>query len=111
MCEFKIIVKELGKESYLATEDISYLKVQDIDGAILLKGLGIHKKVDTAIIKEVNVYADEGATAKLFKAPIIGDFMNFLRNLEAGAYSPELEETWEKLKAKGKELIDQLKKE
>ena len=109
MCEFKIIVQEPGGKTYVATEDISLLKIKEDDGTILLKGLGIQESVETAIIKEVNVYAEDGATAKLFKAPIIGEFMKFLKNLESGSYSPDLEKTWRELIAKGNKLLEELK--
>ena len=109
MCEFKVIVIEPGNKTYVATEDISLLKLQEDDGTILLKGLGIQEFVNTAIIKEVNVYAEDGATAKLFKAPIIGEFMKFLKNLESGSYSSELEKSWNELVSKGNELIEHLK--
>ncbi len=109
MCEFKILVSEPGKEEVLATEDISYLQVQD-DGSIILRGLGIRDKIDNALIKEVNIYADKGATAKLFKASLIGDFMKLLKFLESGAYSPELEKSWMAFVTKGKKLIDEMKK-
>lgn len=109
MCEFKILVAEPGKKEVLVKEDISFLQVQD-DGAVILRGLGIREKVDTAIIKEVNTYSDEGATAKLFKAPIIGDFMEFLKFLEKGTYTPELEKIWTEFVNSGKKLIEKLKK-
>jgi len=109
VCEFKILVAEPGKEETLVIEDISYLQVQP-DGGIILRGLGIQETIDTAIIKEVNTYSDEGALAKLFKVDIIGDFMKFLKFLEIGSYSPELEKSWTELVTKGKKLIGNLKK-
>ena len=108
MCEFQIFVAEPGKSESLVTEDISYLEILK-DGSILLRGLGIQDKIDNAIIKEINTYAEEGATAKLFKAPIVGDFLKVLKILETGSYSSELEKNWEKLVSKGRELIDQMK--
>ncbi|NVM28234.1 MAG: CooT family nickel-binding protein [Candidatus Helarchaeota archaeon] len=110
MCEFKVMVLEPGKKEYLAVEDISYLKIQEENGEILLKGLGIQEKVETAIIKEVNVYGTDGAMARLFKAPIIGDFLKFLKNLESGSFSPALEKTWMDFISKGNELIQRMKK-
>ncbi len=110
MCEFKIMVQEPGKKEYLAIEDISYLKIQDNDGSILLKGLGIQEKIDTAIMKEINVYGEDGAIAKLFKTPLIGEFIKFLKNLETGFYSSELEQTWMDFIKKGNELIQDLKR-
>jgi hypothetical protein len=109
MCEFKILVAEPGKKEVLVKEDISFLPVQD-DGAVVLRGLGIREKIDTAIISEVNTYADEGATAKLFKVAIIGDFMKFLKSLENGTYTPELEKTWTEFVNSGKRLLEKLKK-
>lgn len=109
MCEFQVIVYEPGNKNYVATEDISYLKLQEDEGSILLKGLGVQEIVETAIIKEINVYAENGATAKLFKAPIIGDFLKFLKNLETGTFSSELEKSWTELVSKGTELIEKLK--
>ena len=109
MCEFKILVAEPGKKEVLVKEDISFLQVQD-DGAVVLRGLGVREKIDTAIIKEVNTYSDDGATAKLFKAPIIGDFMKFLKSLEKGTYTPELEKTWTEFVNNGKKLVEKLKK-
>ena len=109
MCEFKIFVSEPGKNEVLVKEDISFLQVQD-DGAVILRGLGIREKVDTAMIKEVNTYTDDGATAKLFKAAIIGDFMKFLKFLEKGTYSPELEKSWIDFVNIGKKMIEKLKK-
>lgn len=109
MCEFKILVSEPGTGDALVTEDISYLQVQ-ADGSIMLRGLGIQEKVESAIIKEINTYSDEGATAKLFKASIIGDFMKFLKVLEEGSYSPELEKSWTEFVAKGKKIIQKLRK-
>ncbi|NVM55767.1 MAG: CooT family nickel-binding protein [Candidatus Helarchaeota archaeon] len=109
MCEFKVVVKEPGKKEYLAIEEISYLKIQEDDGSILLKGLGIQKKIDTAIMKEINVFGEDGAIAKVFKTPIIGDFLKFLNKLEPGSYSPELEKTWMNFVTKGNELIRELK--
>ena len=109
MCEFKIFVAEPGKKESLVKEDISFLQVQD-DGAVVLRGLGVREKIDSAIIKEVNTYSDEGATAKLFKAPIIGDFIKFLKSLEKGTYTPELEKTWTEFVNNGKKLVEKLKK-
>lgn len=109
MCEFKIFVAEPGKKESLVKEDISFLQVQD-DGAVILRGLGVREKIDTAIIKEVNTYSDEGATAKLFKAPIIGDFIKFLKSLENGTYTPEVEKTWTEFINNGKKLVEKLKK-
>jgi len=109
MCEFQILVKEPGKKETLITEDISFLQIQ-ANGSILLRGLGIQNQVDNAIIREVNTYAEDGATAKLFKASIIGDFLKFLKLLEDGIYSPELEELWNEIITNGKDLLDNLKK-
>ncbi len=110
MCEFKIIVYELGKKEYVATEDVSFIKLQESDGTILLKGLGVQEKVETAIIREVNVYAEDGATAKLFKAPIIGKFVKFLKTLEAGAYNSELEKSWTEFVGEGNKMLEEMKK-
>jgi predicted RNA-binding protein len=108
MCEFQILVVEPGKKETLAVEDISYLELQE-DGSILLRGLGIQEKVDGAIIKMVNTYAEDGATAKLFKAPFIKDFMKVIGKIEAGSYSPELEDIWHSFVEKGSSFIEQLK--
>jgi hypothetical protein len=110
MCEFKIKLIESGKEESLAAEDISYLQYQE-DGSLLLKGLGIREKVDSAIISEINVYSEEGGVIRLFKAPIIGNFLRFLKKIENGAYDPEMDEIWAEFIAKGNELLDQLKSE
>ncbi|TFG05369.1 MAG: CooT family nickel-binding protein [Promethearchaeota archaeon] len=110
MCEFKIVVNEPGKEEVLVTEEISYLKMQLEKGSVLLKGFGVQETVESAIIKEVNVYGEQGAVAKLFKAQIIGNIMNFLNQLESGEYSSDLESTWKALIANGDKLIEELKK-
>ncbi|MFX1297363.1 MAG: hypothetical protein ACFFD2_21220 [Promethearchaeota archaeon] len=109
MCEFQIFVSESGKKETLITDDISFLRVQE-DGSILLRGLGIQDKIHDSIIKEVNTYAEDGATAKLFKSSIIGYFMKFLKLFETGSYSPELEKKWIDFVKKGKELIEKMKK-
>ncbi len=108
MCEFRILVSEPGKGESLVTEDISYLEVQG-DGSVILRGLGIQDKIDNAIIKEVNTYAEEGATAKLVKAPIIGEFIKFLKILEEGTYTPELEKQWNEFISIGTKFISNLK--
>ncbi len=109
MCEFHIMISELDKPETLLTEDISYLKIQD-DGILLLRGLGIQEKVEDTIISEVNTYAEEGAIARLIKAPIIGDFMKFLKNLKSGEYSKDLERSWADFVVKGNKIIEDLKK-
>ncbi|MHA1264717.1 MAG: hypothetical protein ACTSRS_05700 [Candidatus Helarchaeota archaeon] len=110
MCEFKIKVAEPGKPAALVVEDISYLKSQFDDGKIILRGLGIRESVETALIKEVNVYGEEGASAELFKAPIIQPFLKVLKNLENGTYSKELEESWKEFIEYGEAYIQTLKK-
>jgi len=109
MCEFKIKLVEPGKEESLAAEDISYLQLQD-DGSLLLKGLGIRENVDSAIISEINVYSEEGGVIRLFKVPIIGDFIRFLKKIETGASDPEMDEIWNDFVAKGNELLNQIKR-
>ena len=62
----------------------------------------------TSLLRSL-VKGEDGAIAKLFKSPIIGDFIKFLNNLEEGSYSPELEKTWKDFVTKGNELLQELK--
>ena len=110
MCEFKILVKEPGKAEYQAMEDISFLKLED-DGTLILSGFGIKETIDSAIISEVNVYADEGAELRVIKAPLFKKFLKFLKLLETGSYSSELEQTWKDFIKNGNALLDKMKKE
>jgi len=108
MCEFKILIQEPGKKEYQATEDISYLSLQD-NGTIILTGFGVKETIDAALITEVNVYADEGAKLRLLKIPMLKDFVQFLKMIETGSYNPEIETSWNSFVKKGNALIKELK--
>ncbi|MHA1129469.1 MAG: hypothetical protein ACTSQI_05960 [Candidatus Helarchaeota archaeon] len=105
MCEFRILVSQPGEDEVLAIEDISYLELQE-DGTILLRGLGVQEKVENAIIKVINTYAEEGATAKLVKSPIIGDFLRLLNKFEQNPHSPEIKGLWSEFVSKGNKLFN-----
>jgi predicted RNA-binding protein len=107
MCEFKVYILENGEMKKIAEEIIKaklengYIELNDI--------LGSSKKVENALIEEINVSKESLTLKKVF---IFSELMNFLRiykeSEEKCIYTPEIEVAWEEVKAKGDELIKTL---
>ncbi|MEM2897618.1 MAG: CooT family nickel-binding protein [Candidatus Bathyarchaeia archaeon] len=107
MCEFKVYIVENEGMKKIAEEII---KAKFEDGHIELSDiLGSSKRVDDALIEEINVNKE---CLLLRRILILPEVMNFLRIHkeceEKGVYMPEIETAWEEVKAKGDELIKKL---
>lgn len=107
MCEFRVVSKTDKGEQDVG-EDIVHVRVSD--GAVELKDiLGVTSTVNEAMIEEVDVKSE---VLKLVASPLLPKLHRFLeayRKCEAEkAYSEDVENLWNEVKAFGDETIRNL---
>ncbi len=104
MCEYKVYLRSEAGTEELVGEDIVVARIDG--GKIVLKDvLGFEKKLEGAIIGEVNV---NNETITLEKSGLITSFMEFLeayRNYKRGGSLEDAKLAWEKLVRAGNKVF------
>ena len=107
MCELKVSIQKGGHVDDVA-ENIIYVKVTN-SGLIVKDILGNSKKLENAVITEININKE---SLTLSYQPILTKVQHFQNITDSiisdGQYSPELESVWDEIKAEADSTIRDL---
>jgi|GEM_PF-1517098 len=104
MCEYKVYVRDETGTEEMVGEDIVVARIDG--GIVVLKDvMGFEKRLEDAIIREVNV---NNETITLERSGLISPFMEFLeayRKYRQGGGIEEAKSAWKKLLEAGNKMF------